>query len=293
MKTQRLLYYPLLVLLPFLLAPAFSIPLWANEKDDSYSLSLISPDELNRLEGSPVILDARPKREWEKSHLPGALPLNWEDFTHVDDKQIPYRMFPPEHMASLLGQMGIDENSTVVVYGDADTSWGCEGWVVWLLDYLGHRGQVLLLDGGIQAWTAQKLRLSRNKVPNRQSPKTYHPVPDGSIDIDTQTLAKSLDQIQIVDTRSFLERVRGSIPGSVHINWTEFYKGDTRKPLSPQETVSLLRGSGIDPDKPVVYYCTGGVRSAYAWMVHRLAGLGPAINYEGGIEAWDKRDPRP
>jgi thiosulfate/3-mercaptopyruvate sulfurtransferase len=46
---------------------------------------------------------------------------------------------------------------------------------------------------------------------------------------------------------------------------------------------------GVDAEKPLVYYCTGGVRSAYAWMVHQLCGLPPARNYGGGMEDWTRR----
>lgn len=32
--------------------------------------------------------------------------------------------------------------------------------------------------------------------------------------------------------------------------------------------------------------CTEGVRSAFAWTVHELAGLQTAKNYQGGMTAW-------
>jgi thiosulfate/3-mercaptopyruvate sulfurtransferase len=46
----------------------------------------------------------------------------------------------------------------------------------------------------------------------------------------------------------------------------------------------------VNTAKPVVYYCAGGIRSAYTWLVHELAGLPDARNYEGGMAAWQKRD---
>jgi thiosulfate/3-mercaptopyruvate sulfurtransferase len=50
----------------------------------------------------------------------------------------------------------------------------------------------------------------------------------------------------------------------------------------------LLAKHGVDLRKPVVYYCTGGIRSGYAWMVHTLAGLPNGRNYEGGMEEWKR-----
>lgn len=266
---------------------------WSNTSTP-FSLSLITAETLNQTRADYVILDARSKHEWNESHLPEALSVNWDDFTHVDENGIAYRILPPEGMAALLGPMGIDENTAVAIYGDADTSWGGEGWVAWALAYLGHQGPVMILDGGIQAWKAQKLPMKTDKTASsKPMSKTYHANPNLHVDIETADLSQHISQLQIVDTRSFFERIRGSIPGSVHISWTKFYTGDTRKPITRDQLVSLLRDNGIDPDKPVVYYCTGGVRSAYAWMVHQLAGLGPARNYEGGTEAWNKKDQRP
>lgn len=42
-------------------------------------------------------------------------------------------------------------------------------------------------------------------------------------------------------------------------------------------------------NRELVFYCTGGVRSAYAWLIHQLCGSLPASNFEGGTEAWKQR----
>lgn len=62
--------------------------------------------------------------------------------------------------------------------------------------------------------------------------------------------------------------------------------------MSPEELKNLLAEHGIKFDKPVVYYCTGGIRSGFTWLVHSLSGQGTAINFEGGTEAWDKLGPK-
>jgi thiosulfate/3-mercaptopyruvate sulfurtransferase len=250
-------------------------------------LSVISSRDLNNQLSDYVVLDARPRRIWVEGHIPRSLSLSWEDYTEIDSKSIPYRMFPPKRMAQRLGALGIDETTPVAVYGDADSSWGGEGWVCWLLAYLGHKAPIVVLTGGIKAWKAEKNPVIQGDSMPGIPPRTYQAEPQAQLDILTAELAKDLDRIQIVDTRSLLERIRGSIPNSVHINWTKFYTGDHHVPLSPDELEALLKDNGIRPDKPVVYYCTGGIRSGYAWMVHQLAGLRSARNYEGGIEAWN------
>jgi len=139
----------------------------------------------------------------------------------------------------------------------------------------------------VQAWTRQHGELTNVALPPVGS-TTYRIAERAALNIKTADL-KQQGEPQLVDTRSFFEWLRGSIPGAVRISWTDFYRGKERRPVNRQELKALLQEHGIDPLRPVVYYCSGGIRSACAWTVHELAGLPSARNYEGGMEAWHKR----
>lgn len=236
---------------------------------------------------SYIILDARPKKIWQSGHIPDAISLNWEDHTIVDEKKIPYRIPPVDKLALKLGSLGINETNQVVVYGDADSTWGGEGWVCWLLTYLGHKGDICLLSGGISAWSKRGYPIDQSI--KKYDPVIYKPRINNDVIITTQTLKASMKSIQLVDTRSTLEWFRGSIPGAVHINWKKFVKGRDKKAINAAELKKMLEKNNIDPAKPVVYFCTGGVRSAYAWVVHDLAGFPSSRNYEEGLEAWKQQ----
>lgn len=251
-------------------------------------LGLIDPAVLKRELPGWVVLDARPRAQWAARHLPGALSLSWENYTRTDEKGIAYQPLPVAELANALGAMGIDEQTPVVVYGDADTSWGGEGWTVWLLTWLGHQGPIRLLNGGVQGWREARLPLVQGAGPVRAVAR-YRVELQPKIDMATAEIANRGGSLVLVDTRSTLEWFKGRIPGAIHIPWDTFYRGETRTPLSPEEFRALLAERGIDPQQPIVYYCAGGIRSAYAWLVHELSGLPSARNYEGGMEAWTKR----
>lgn len=255
-------------------------------------LALISAENLQKNMPQWTILDARPKAKFQAAHLPGAFCFSWEDFTKTDKIGVAYRILPPEKLAAALGNMGMDRKTSVVVYGDADTSWGGEGWVSWVLTWLGHKGPIRVLDGGIQAWAEKQFVLVTGNANSAILPKLYNFSLDNSINITSADIKKNRAGLQLVDTRSFLERIKGRISGAVYIPWKSFYKGKKKHPRSGSEIVKLLEKKGIDLQKPVVYYCTGGIRSAYAWMVHKLAlaELSTAINYEGGMEEWSRAD---
>jgi thiosulfate/3-mercaptopyruvate sulfurtransferase len=254
-------------------------------------IGLIDAASLNQSLSAWVILDARPSKKWLEGHIPGARSFSWEDYTRTDEKGIAYRTLPPEQLAESFGKMGIDENTPIVVYGDADTSWGGEGWACWILTWIGHKGPIRLLNGGIQSWIAQKFSVQPGDQTITLEPKTYHYQVMASVNISAQDIQNNSSTFQLVDTRSTLEWIKGRIPGAIHIPWEKFYTGVDRRPLSPAEMKDLLIQNSVNPDRPVVYYCTGGIRSAYAWLVHHLAGLPEAINFEGGMEEWQKIAP--
>ncbi len=252
-------------------------------------LGLIEPSDLSREKARWVVLDARPKAAWQAGHIPGARSFSWEDYTRTDAKGVHYSPFEPRELAAALAGMGIDEKTAVVVYGDADKSWGGEGYDVWLLAWLGHKGPIRLLHGGIQAWQNLNLPLVRGDEKPAAKKPGYRVALQQRYLVATEEVAKQSGSFALVDVRSTWEWLKGRIPGAVHIPWDEFYTGKDRRPLPPAELKRLLARHGVDTSRPVVYYCLGGVRSAYAWTAHQLAGLPDARNYRGGWEAWRKK----
>ena len=252
-------------------------------------LALIEPHTLNSTLSQWVILDARPKTEWRAGHIPGAISFSWQQYPRTDKYGVPYRVWTPQELAKALGEIGIDEKTPVVVYGDADKSWGGEGWTCWVLSWLGHQGPIRLLNGGIQSWRYHKLPLNYKENNNVIRTVTYiiNIKPILNITIE-EIYERQKSNIVLIDTRSFFEWIKGHIPGAIRIDWSDFYSGKERRPISPDEFKNLLKKKGVDPNKQIVYYCTGGMRSGYAWMVHQLSGLPSAKNYEGGIEEWER-----
>jgi len=255
-------------------------------------LGLIDAAALGGNSAQWVILDARPKADWEVGHLPGAIQFSWDDCTRTDAQGIKYSSIPPSELAQALAGLGINEKTPLVVYGDADSSWGGEGYDVWLLSWLGHKGPIRLLNGGIQAWRNQHLPLVRGQE-KRAAQKTHYRVHLKPQYIDsTEELQKEKGSYALVDVRSTFEWFKGRIPGAVHIPWEDFHTGKDRRPLTSAQLRTLLAKHGVDGSKPVVYYCLGGISSGYAWMTHQLAGLPDARNYKGGWAAWEKRPDR-
>lgn len=77
---------------------------------------------------------------------------------------------------------------------------------------------------------------------------------------------------QLVDVRETDEHAAGRIEGSTHIELDRL----------PSEAAA------IDRERPVVFYCRSGSRSALATQAFRAAGY-DAYNLTGGLLAWTER----
>jgi rhodanese-related sulfurtransferase len=78
------------------------------------------------------------------------------------------------------------------------------------------------------------------------------------------------DAVQLVDVREPYEHDAGAISGALHLEL------GCLGAEAPQQ---------LDSDRPVVFYCRVGARSAMAAQAFRRAGW-DARNLTGGIEAW-------
>ncbi len=286
-KIMALITDPIYVGILTLLLTCMSISSFVHA-ENAVSLLEISELQLNAIKYN-IILDARPRGEYEKGHIPGAIPFSWEDYTETDANSIKYRIWPPERLAVALKTLGIDENTPIVVYGDADKSWGGEAWVCWMFTWLGHKAEIRLLNGGIQAWKAREGTMEQGAFKKtRDSKPEYKVHQNEKINITVHEL-KAAKNINIIDVRSHMEWLMGHIPNARHIPWEHFYTGTQHRMVTPTEFRELMAKYDIKLDKPTVYYCTGGIRSAWAWLAHTLA-VGPtAVNFEGGIEEWNHR----
>src|SRR5208337_4579691 len=210
--------------------PAFLLLLLiASKSASAFDLALIEPAELIQDRGQWIILDARPESDWLAGHIPGALSFSWENYTRTDEKGRAYRLARPEQLAVALGQMGMVENTPVVVYGDADRSMGGEGWITWVILWLGHQGPIRVVAGGIQSWKDHGYPVVAGPENSTRPASTYRVRLRPEINVETRVLESKDRSFILIDCRSKMEWIMGHIPGAVHIPWTEFSTGRQRR----------------------------------------------------------------
>ena len=259
---------------------------------------MIPPAELAaRPAGTVTVLDARSGGDYRAGHIPGAVRIDWTDFRDGWGRtgRLPGNL---DDLARRLATYGVDSDRPVVVYGNANRGWGEEGRIVWMLAYLGHP-DVRLLDGGWSAWLASQQAVST--APSRPLAAQFVARPVAALRATADDVERARHgAATVLDVRTreewngstpYFEARGGHVPGAVHLDWKELL--DATGALDPEAARARLRAAGLEPTRPVITYCTAGVRAAETWAILRALGYVDVRNYDGSWFEWSADDRRP
>ena len=183
-----------------------------------------------------VVLDIRSAIDGSKpetfaqGHIPGAVHSDYDKAGwRVTRNNVPFMVPTTPELEKLIGDLGIDENSHVVVVpaGVNVLDFGSAARTYWTLKFAGV-GNVSILDGGLAAWKAAGLPLATGA--QAPSPAIFTATIDNSIlalASEVETIEKS-GGATLVDARPvsfFLGKEKapaslayGHIPGALNID---------------------------------------------------------------------------
>src|SRR6202163_2936568 len=92
---------------------------------------------------------------YDQGHIPGAVGWNWQ--SQLQDN-IRRDLIGQEALETLLGQSGISNDTTILLYGD-NNNWFA-AYAFWQLKYYGHQN-VKLINGGRKKWLEEKRPLTK------------------------------------------------------------------------------------------------------------------------------------
>jgi len=228
---------------------------------------------------------------YERGHIQGAVNFKWHtDLVDPVKRDIASK----ENFEKLLRQAGVNNDSTIVIYGDSN-NWFAT-WGAWVFDIYGVKN-VKLLDGGRKKWEAEKRPLTPLAT---QVAAGNIKVSDANNNlrarlIDVVAVANKKSDTSLVDIRSndeFTGKViapagvqelairAGHIPGAVNVPWGQAVAEDgTFK--SAEELKKVYGAVGIDGKKPIITYCRIGERSSHTWFaLSKILGYN-VKNYDG------------
>jgi len=274
---------------------------------------LIAPEDLlTRLgESSLVVLDIRSsidgggKAAYETGHIPGAVHTDYvADGWRAKVGQAPGLLPPLDHLAALVGRLGIKPHDDVVIVpaGVSATDAAAAARIYWTLKTIGH-GQQAILDGGFRGWTADPARpVEAGPSPERTAPPYPVVMQQRLRSTADATLVASRSKLAtLVDARStsyFEGREKapeaaraGHIPGAVSRDYAEAFDSASGR-LKPRD--ELARLFAAVPKGPAISYCNTGHTAALNWFVmSELLGREEVALYDGSMTDWTQDPERP
>ena len=237
---------------------------------------------------------------FDTGHIRNAQKLDW----HADLNDPVQRDYvAPAQFQELLRNRGVDENTTVVLYGDKNNWWAT--YAFWVFRLFGFPEERLkILDGGRSKWELEGRDLV-TEVP-RFAPTSYTAPPR-----DDQTIRVFRDAVlahanarkPLIDVRSPDEFsgkkthmaeypqegvLRGGhIPGAKSVPWARAANPDGSFKNADELRAIYEREVGLSSGDDVIAYCRIGERSSHTWFVLTyLLGYPRVRNYDGSWTEW-------
>lgn len=255
-------------------------------------------------QGNIVIIDARTgpdaREKYNIEHLEGA--------QYVDlEKELSQKTADPsnggrhplpsiKNFTELLGRLGIEKLTQVVVYDDkSGANAAARFW--WMLKSLGHE-HIQVLDGGLKAAIEAGLPLT-NIIPNANARPAYPAdkwlLP--TIKADTVADATNDPDYLVIDVREAyryrgesepIDLVAGHIPGAVNIPYAGNLDPDGYFLSSDELANKYKEAIGKRNPEQVIVHCGSGVTACHTLLAMEEAGIEVPKLYVGSWSEWSR-----
>jgi thiosulfate/3-mercaptopyruvate sulfurtransferase len=242
------------------------------------------------------------RRAYAAGHLPGAIFLDLDGELALapgPGRTGRHPLPPPAAFAARLRAVGIGSDDLVVAYDDVGGWLAARLW--WMLDDLGHRGGVAVLDGGIDAWVAAGGALTIDVPAPPAEPARLELADRWTNVIERDALRERLGEVVLLDSRGApryrgelepIDAFPGHIPTAVNAPTDGNLGGrlllpapELRARFEGLAAAAVASGAAV-AGAPVVTSCGSGVSACHASLAMRIAGLPDPILYVGSYSDW-------
>jgi len=248
-----------------------------------------------------VILHVGPEPGYAR-HIPGARYVTLDDIS-VSDHSGAGNMLELPAAGALhrrLAALGISDTSRVVVVHDQD--WVSPATrVAFTLGAAGLGYRVALMDGGMNAWRAERRPTSTERPPARAGRLAALRMQGWTVDAEFVRANAGRRGFALIDARApaLFDGVavggshgrphkRGHIPGARNIPFTSLTDANQR--VRPAGALAAtFRNAGVRPGDTVIVYCHIGQQGTAIVLAARSLGY-RAVLYDGSFEDWSRRD---
>ena len=260
---------------------------WLLEHLDDPDLVVIDATVLIEADASGNLLSINGRESFEAGHIPGAVFADLLGDLADMDSELEFAVPSPEQFAAAMGALGVGGDSRVVLYDRFNTVWATRVW--WMLRWIGF-DQAAILDGGLNAWTAEGGAISTDAVAPTAKTLTVNLRADQIVGQDEVRAAIGNDSVHLIDAMTeqhyrgewAMYARPGHITGASNVPTTALFD-ESGKFRSHDELDALFAG---DRGERAITYCGGGIAAAAdAYVMHRLGFTDVAI-YAASLQEW-------
>lgn len=235
---------------------------------------------------------------YSQGHIPGAVNIDW-----ANDLNHPLRRdyLDAEAFEALMSRNGINNDTTIVLYGDKNNWWAT--YSLWVFKLFGHE-DVRILDGGRKKWEAEGRELSREVPQYAAASYTAQERDDSQFRAFREQVLQHVEAGRnLVDVRSPGEfkgellhmpdypqegAIRGGhIPGARNVSWGRAVNEDGTFKNADELRKIYEEENQLNADQDIITYCRIGERSSHSWFVLTyLLGYPNVRNYDGSWTEW-------
>lgn len=216
-------------------------------------------------------------------HLPGAVFADVIEELSEPGAPHPFTRPSLERFEAAVGALGIDNETTVVVYDAVVGQWAARVW--WLFRAFGY-DRVAVVDGGLTAWTAEGRETELGHVQPSAARFTAVERPEAwasTADVQAVVAGEAAGALVCgIPPREFSgEAGRGHIPGSASVPAGRLVDRETNRFLPTAQLRALFPA-----DDRIITYCNGGIAAASDALALVLAGRTNVALYDGSLNEW-------
>lgn len=235
---------------------------------------------------------------YQKGHIPGAVYLDLKEDLSSEAKQHggSHPLPDKDVLASKLGELGIDHDTLVVIYGEKNDMFSAR--CLWLFHYLGHEN-AYILDGGLAKWLQEGNEITTD-TPQRKA-KTFKPSSFENKIVNMQDVKQKMDDkpAVLIDSRSkdrYLGKTEplygraGHIPGAKNYFWKDVLDAEGNW----KDNEELERHfSDLSKSDEIIVSCGSGVSACPNILALKRAGFTNVKLYPGSFSDWISYDENP
>jgi thiosulfate/3-mercaptopyruvate sulfurtransferase len=235
--------------------------------------------------------------DWVDGHVPGSAFADLiEDLSETDDPDYPFQLPTPEDFATAAADLGVSNDSRVVLYDTVDAGnnneWAARLW--WMFRVFGH-DQVGVLDGGWARWTAEDRPVSTST--SEPEPATFTADYRPELVADKEDVDSRLDD----DDACLINALRPSDHATQRIPNSENVPAVGEDAVitddGTYQPATTLRDRfadvGATDAEAVITYCGGGIAASSEALALYQAGITDAAVYDGSLSEWTADPDRP